>query len=54
MAVLLPAEQRLDRARVAADFLSAPQPGYQLPAGTYLYPIEKDVYDAWLADNGDA
>jgi len=26
-----------------------PPQGYQLPAGTYLYPIEKDVYDAWLA-----
>jgi hypothetical protein len=27
-----------------------PPPGYQLPAGTYLYPIEKDVYEAWLAE----
>jgi hypothetical protein len=26
-----------------------PMAGYQLPAGTYLYPIEKDVYEAWLA-----
>ncbi len=29
-----------------------PQPGYQLPAGTYLYPIEKDVYEAWLSGHG--
>jgi hypothetical protein len=29
-----------------------PMPGYQLPAGTYLYPIEKDVYQAWLAQHG--
>ena len=29
-----------------------PPPGYRLPAGTYLYPIEKDVYDAWLARQG--
>jgi hypothetical protein len=26
-----------------------PMRGYQLPAGTYLYPIEKAVYDVWLA-----
>jgi len=25
-----------------------PPPGYQLPAGTYLFPIEKEVYEAWL------
>lgn len=25
-----------------------PPPGYHLPAGTYLYPIEKRVYDYWL------
>lgn len=29
-----------------------PRPGYQLPAGTYLYPIEKDVYSAWLTHPG--
>jgi hypothetical protein len=29
-----------------------PPQGYQLPAGTYLYPIEKDVYDAWLSAHG--
>lgn len=26
-----------------------PLPGYRLPAGTELQPIEKDVYDDWLA-----
>lgn len=26
-----------------------PPPGYQLPAGTVLYPIEKRIYDYWLA-----
>ncbi|HUN28568.1 MAG TPA: hypothetical protein VMV65_02075 [Alphaproteobacteria bacterium] len=26
-----------------------PPAGYQLPAGTYLYPIEKDVYESWIA-----
>ncbi|HTU71502.1 MAG TPA: hypothetical protein VMF11_14460 [Candidatus Baltobacteraceae bacterium] len=26
-----------------------PLPGYRVPAGTYLYPIEKEVYDFWLA-----
>ncbi len=25
-----------------------PLPGYRVPSGTYLYPIEKDVYEAWL------
>jgi hypothetical protein len=29
-----------------------PPPGYQLPAGTFLYPIEKDVYQAWLSEHG--
>jgi outer membrane biosynthesis protein TonB len=29
-----------------------PMRGYQLPAGTYLYPIEKDVYEAWLSQQG--
>jgi hypothetical protein len=29
-----------------------PPSGYQLPAGTYLYPIEKDVYQFWLAQQG--
>ena len=29
-----------------------PPSGYQLPAGTYLYPIEKDVYQSWLAHQG--
>jgi outer membrane biosynthesis protein TonB len=26
-----------------------PLPGYRVPPGTYLYPIEKEVYEAWLA-----
>lgn len=26
-----------------------PLPGYRLPANTYLYPIEKDVYQQWLS-----
>jgi hypothetical protein len=26
-----------------------PPDGYRLPAGTSLYPIEKDVYQAWLS-----
>lgn len=29
-----------------------PPAGYQLPAGRYLYPIERDVYEAWLAGHG--
>jgi outer membrane biosynthesis protein TonB len=27
-----------------------PPPGYRLPAGTHLYPIESDVYQAFLSD----
>jgi hypothetical protein len=29
-----------------------PLPGYKLPAGTDLPPIEKDIYDQWIAGNG--
>ncbi|MGA7748061.1 MAG: hypothetical protein WCC70_12460 [Candidatus Aquilonibacter sp.] len=28
-----------------------PLDGYRLPAGTYLYPIEKNVYEAWLRES---
>ena len=28
-----------------------PQPGYVLPAGTQLPPIEKDVYESWIASH---
>ncbi|HTV93293.1 MAG TPA: hypothetical protein VMG98_11290 [Verrucomicrobiae bacterium] len=31
--------------------IETPPPGYQLPAGTELYPIEKQVYEAWLHGN---
>ncbi len=29
-----------------------PPAGYKLPPGRYLYPIERDVYEAWLARQG--
>ncbi|HTZ53832.1 MAG TPA: hypothetical protein VMB20_02125 [Candidatus Acidoferrum sp.] len=29
-----------------------PMAGYQLPSGRYLFPIERDVYEAWLSGHG--
>jgi len=31
-----------------------PLPGYRLPSGTFLPPIEKSVYQQWAAQNGGA
>jgi hypothetical protein len=31
--------------------MQLPPDGYHLPTGTYLYPIEKEAYEAWLHGN---
>ena len=42
-----PTNDPIARHEPRIDILSPPS-GYQFPAGTVLYPIEKEVYEAWL------
>ena len=49
VALLLLTEQRSDRAASGNSRSPFRWPAISCPRGRYLYPIEKDVYEAWLA-----
>jgi hypothetical protein len=44
----LPSEDPIARGIRVFPF-PKPLPGYRVPSGTYLYPIEKDVYNYWIS-----
>jgi hypothetical protein len=46
----LPSNDPVARHVRQIDILEPPA-GYQLPSGTYLWPIEREVYEAWLHGN---